>query len=60
MHASAAHDDQMRCCSSSHGTVDDLDDLPAFVTNVRRGRPPPAELVAELRRRYEAIGGARR
>ena len=41
----------------SHGTVDDLDDLAAFVTNVRRGHPPGAELVAELRRRYEAIGG---
>jgi ferrochelatase len=41
----------------SHGTVDDLDDLAAFVTNVRRGRPPGAEMVAELRRRYEAIGG---
>jgi ferrochelatase len=41
----------------SHGTVDDLDDLAAFVTNVRRGKPPGAELVAELRRRYEAIGG---
>jgi ferrochelatase len=41
----------------SHGTVDDLDDLASFVTNVRGGRPPSAELVAELRRRYEAIGG---
>jgi ferrochelatase len=41
----------------SHGTVDRLDDLAAFVTNVRRGHPPSAELVAELRRRYEAIGG---
>jgi len=41
----------------SHGTVDDLDDLAAFVTNVRRGRPPGAELIAELRRRYQAIGG---
>jgi protoporphyrin/coproporphyrin ferrochelatase len=41
----------------SHGTVDDLDDLPAFVTNVRRGRPAPPEVLAELRRRYEAIGG---
>jgi ferrochelatase len=41
----------------SHGTVDSLDDLTAFVTNVRRGRPPGPELVAELRRRYEAIGG---
>lgn len=42
----------------SHGTVDDLDDLPGFVTNVRRGHPAPPELVAELRRRYEAIGGS--
>ncbi len=42
----------------SHGTVDDLDDLAAFVTNVRRGRPAPPELVAELRRRYETIGGS--
>jgi ferrochelatase len=41
----------------SHGSVDELDDLPAFLTNVRRGRPPPPELVLELRRRYEAIGG---
>jgi ferrochelatase len=41
----------------SHGTVDDLDDLAAFVTNVRRGHPPGPDLVVELRRRYEAIGG---
>ncbi|HEY1697514.1 MAG TPA: ferrochelatase [Polyangiaceae bacterium] len=41
----------------SHGTVEDLADLEAFVTNVRRGHPPGAELVRELRRRYEAIGG---
>jgi ferrochelatase len=43
---------------ASHGTVDRLDDLHAFVTNVRRGQPPPDDLVAELRRRYEAIGGS--
>jgi ferrochelatase len=42
----------------SHGTVDDPDDLAAFVANVRRGRPAPAELVTELRRRYDAIGGS--
>ncbi len=42
----------------SHGTVDRLDDLAAFVGNVRRGRPAPPELVAELRRRYEVIGGS--
>ncbi|HEX4447181.1 MAG TPA: ferrochelatase [Polyangiaceae bacterium] len=42
----------------SHGTVDDLEDLGPFVANVRRGRPAPPELIAELRRRYEAIGGS--
>jgi ferrochelatase len=43
---------------ASHGSVDNLDDLAAFVTNVRRGHPPPADLVSELRRRYQAIGGS--
>ncbi|HEY2369854.1 MAG TPA: ferrochelatase [Polyangiaceae bacterium] len=42
----------------SHGTVDALDDLPAFLKNVRHGRDAPAELAAELRKRYEAIGGS--
>ncbi len=41
----------------AHGTVENLDDLPAFVTNIRRGHAPPPELIAELRRRYAAIGG---
>jgi ferrochelatase len=42
----------------AHGTVDDLGDLPAFLANIRRGHPAPDSLVAELRRRYEAIGGS--
>jgi ferrochelatase len=42
----------------SHGTVESLDDLPAFLKNVRQGREAPPELVAEMRRRYEAIGGS--
>ena len=41
----------------AHGTVDQLDELPEFLTNIRRGHPPPPELLAEVRRRYEAIGG---
>ncbi len=41
----------------SHGTVHDLEDLEAFVTRVRRGRPAPPDAVRDLRRRYEAIGG---
>jgi ferrochelatase len=40
-----------------HGTVDDLDDLPPFLTAIRRGHPAPPALIAEVRRRYEAIGG---
>jgi ferrochelatase len=40
-----------------HGTVDDLDDLPAFLAAIRRGHVAPPALVAEVRRRYEAIGG---
>jgi protoporphyrin/coproporphyrin ferrochelatase len=42
----------------AHGTVTDLDDLPEFLLRIRHGRPASAELVAELRRRYEAIGGS--
>lgn len=40
-----------------HGTVEDLDDLPEFLANIRRGHPAPPDLLAEVRRRYEAIGG---
>jgi len=41
-----------------HGTVENLDDLPAFLGNIRRGRASPPELVAEIRRRHAAIGGS--
>jgi ferrochelatase len=33
------------------------DDLAAYYTDVRRGRPPSDEQLMELRSRYEAIGG---
>lgn len=42
---------------TAHGTVQSLDELPAFLQVIRRGRPAPEELVREVRRRYEAIGG---
>jgi ferrochelatase len=42
----------------AHGTVKSLDELPEFLKSVRRGRPAPAALVDEMRRRYEAIGGS--
>lgn len=42
----------------AHGTVDNLDDLGAFVARIRHGRPAPPGLVEELRHRYESIGGS--
>jgi ferrochelatase len=41
-----------------HGTVENLDDLPPFLANIRRGRPASPELLHEIRRRYETIGGS--
>lgn len=41
----------------AHGTVESLDELPDFLANIRHGREAAPELVAEVRRRYEAIGG---
>ena len=38
--------------------ADDLHDLAAYLAAVRGGREPSDELVAEFRRRYEAIGGS--
>jgi ferrochelatase len=41
----------------AHGTPHSVDDLPAFYTEIRRGSPPPPELLADLERRYRALGG---
>jgi ferrochelatase len=41
----------------AHGTPDSLDDMPAYLTRVRGGRPPSPELVEEMRHNYAAIGG---
>jgi ferrochelatase len=38
--------------------VERLEDVAAFVTNVRRGRPGPPEVVEEVRRRLARIGGS--
>jgi ferrochelatase len=42
----------------AHGTIHDVSELPDFLKSVRRGRPAPEALVAEMRHRYEAIGGS--
>src|SRR4051794_7540576 len=41
----------------AYGTPASLDDLEAYYTHIRRGRPPTADQIEELRSRYEAIGG---
>jgi ferrochelatase len=42
----------------AHGTPASPDQIAAFYTRIRRGRPPDAEQLAELEGRYRAIGGA--
>lgn len=41
----------------AYGTARGPDDVEAFYTHIRGGRPPSPELLADLRARYEAIGG---
>jgi ferrochelatase len=43
---------------SAHGTVSNPDDIPAFLQNIRRGRPTPQAIVDEVRHRFHAIGGS--
>jgi ferrochelatase len=41
----------------AYGTPATPDDVEAYYTHIRRGRPPTDEQLADLRRRYDAIGG---
>jgi ferrochelatase len=41
----------------AYGSPAGPDDVEAYYTHVRRGRPPAPEQLADLRRRYDAIGG---
>ena len=41
----------------AYGTPKDLDDVEPYYTHIRRGNPPPPELLKELQDRYAAIGG---
>jgi protoporphyrin/coproporphyrin ferrochelatase len=41
----------------AHGTPASPDDVEAYYTHIRRGRAPSAEQLADLTRRYAAIGG---
>ena len=41
----------------AYGAPHSLEDVEPFYTDIRRGRPPPPELLEELLGRYRAIGG---
>jgi ferrochelatase len=41
----------------AYGTPSSPDDVERYYTDIRRGRPPSPEQLADLERRYEAIGG---
>ncbi|TYP73899.1 ferrochelatase [Paenibacillus methanolicus] len=41
----------------SYGTPENMDDVEAYYTHIRRGHPPTPELLAELKGRYEAVTG---
>jgi ferrochelatase len=41
-----------------HGTIDRVEDIPAFLNNIRRGRPTPQHIVDEVQRRFQRIGGS--
>src|SRR5215469_16102890 len=42
----------------TYGSPATLDDVPAYLSNVRGGRPADEALIAEFRRRYALIGGS--
>ena len=41
----------------AYGTPRHTDEIAPYYTDIRRGRPPTDEQLADLRSRYEAIGG---
>ncbi|HYI60335.1 MAG TPA: ferrochelatase [Acidimicrobiales bacterium] len=41
----------------AYGTPATPDDVEAYYTHIRRGRPPAPEQLADLTRRYQALGG---
>jgi ferrochelatase len=41
----------------AYGTPRSPEDVEAYYTDIRRGRPPTAEQLADLKARYDAIGG---
>lgn len=42
---------------AAHGAAAGLEDVPAYLREIRGGRPAPAELVETIRERYRRMGG---
>lgn len=42
----------------AHGTIERLEEVPAFLQEIRRGRPPSPELVEQMCARYRHVGGS--
>jgi ferrochelatase len=42
---------------AAHGAPERVEDIESYLDNVRGGRPAPPAVLAEVRRRYEEIGG---
>ena len=55
--AASNADDHWGILLLAHGAPDSLADIPAFLLNVRAGRPLPREAVDEIIHRYQLIGG---
>ena len=49
--------DRLGALVMAYGTPASLAEVEAYYTHVRRGRKPPGDLLADLERRYAAIGG---
>lgn len=43
---------------SGHGTVERAEEIPGFLSNIRRGRPTPQSIIDEVTHRFERIGGS--
>lgn len=43
---------------AGHGSVNSVNDIPAFLSNIRHGRPTPQSIVDEVTLRWKAIGGS--
>jgi ferrochelatase len=55
--ANARQGDRVGVVLMAYGTPRSPDEILPYYTDIRRGRPPTDEQLADLTRRYEAIGG---